>query len=109
MTELTNPDVLAVNLPAAFLDKLTRYALEDAKLAAIDTMDREKWFAQKKIAQDWAEAATRLLLHCFNPPQGTALAEAQSAQSEAWLKSQGDAPPMVFSAEAWALAGKAQS
>ncbi|MGN9498495.1 hypothetical protein ACTMQ1_26580 [Pseudomonas syringae pv. aptata] len=103
MTELTDTDALQVKLPVELLDKLVRYALEDGKLANIDTMDREQWFAQKKIAQECAEAATHLLLHCINPREGTALAEAKRVRSEAWTNTQGDAPSYVFTDEAMAF------
>ncbi|NNB33896.1 hypothetical protein [Pseudomonas fragi] len=99
MNDLTNPDVLAVNLPGEFLDKLTRYAQEDAKLAALaaaDPMDREAYIAQRAVSQGWAAATAHLLLYCLQPPEGSALAEAKLSRSDAWLKTQGDAPPMVF-------------
>lgn len=112
MIDLTNPDVLAVNLPGEFLDKLTRYALEDAKLAAlaaVDPIDRDAYLAQQVVSRQWAEAAAHLLLHCFKPPQGTALAEAKQVRSAAWMKAPGDEPPMVFTPETWAMARKSQS
>ncbi|MNJ41091.1 hypothetical protein D3C77_360020 [compost metagenome] len=107
MIDLTNPDVLAVTLPGEFLDKLTRYAQEDAKLAALaaaDPMDRDQYLAQKLVSQEWAAAAAHLLLVCLKPPQGTALAEAKQARSDAWLKMHGDEPPMVFAPEVLDLA-----
>lgn len=97
-SDLKNPDVLAVNLPGEFLDKLTRYAQEDtklAKLAAFDPVDRDQYLAQQMASRQWAEAAIRVLLCCLNPPHGTALAVAKLASSDAWLKAAGDAP-VVF-------------
>lgn len=103
MSDLTNPDVLTVTLPGEFLDKLTRYAQEDTKLAAlaaVDPVDRDQYLAQQLASRQWAEAAVHLLLNCFKPPHGTALAEAKLARSDAWLKTVGDAPPMVFAPDA---------
>lgn len=111
MSDLTNPDLLTVDLPGEFLDKITRYAQEDAKLAALaasDPIDRDQYLAQQVVCRQWAEATAHLLMFCLKPPHGTALAEAMKARSDAWLKTRGDAPPMVFTDEAWALVGKSQ-